>query len=30
MREEIIKKITAKNPPDMNPQRNIINFKQYM
>ena len=30
MRKEIIKKIIAKNLPDMNPQRNIINFKQHM
>ena len=29
MRGESIKKIIAKNIPDMNPQRNIINSKQY-
>lgn len=29
VRKEIIEKITAKNPPDMNPQRNIISLKWY-
>ena len=29
MRGESNKKIIAKNIPDMNPQRNIINSKQY-
>lgn len=27
VRKEIIEKIIAKNPPDMNPQRNIISLK---